>query len=482
MPEKMGNGGHGNEPYNEENGQYIKDGSSGSKVSWLSKKSAPGSAENQISNSEQVKNKPSVSWLTKKPKELPEIVPTDFIGITPLNEHIEQKFEDYKLSDYIKYLLAEEGEFDKELLDQLSEEQVKTLAIAKANSLESPLSEEQIFKQVNDEFKTKIKELDSETEHSLWKFNVPSDVQTIQKGLPLKQQYFLEKLDNLEFGDPQIEEIKKQLEKIDKMLPICDEWVHAKDMALVNNNFSENNASHSASKKLVEKYTSRSNLYSAFAKNHALWCKTYHDAYKNLSAKANEDYNKIDPSDLQAVKNYTSSYHAINEPLRKMTYSGGKMDKSEFTNNVMKMTRAIDVAKTDINMWVQRGVGQLLINDNLTIGYGTDDETLQSLKNVTFKDHGFVSTSAHKGGGFGGNITMNIYMPKGTHALYVDPISHYHGGNEDEMIIQRGYSYKITKVEKKYGHIYLDCEVCLGTDSEKYNVQDLDQLKEKYFN
>jgi hypothetical protein len=76
---------------------------------------------------------------------------------------------------------------------------------------------------------------------------------------------------------------------------------------------------------------------------------------------------------------------------------------------------------------------------------------------------------------------MNIYCPKGTKMLYVDSISNFSGPGENETIIQRGYTYKITKVEKNKGKIWLDCEVVLGSDSTKYKKEKLEQLAEKYF-
>ncbi|GHV56563.1 hypothetical protein AGMMS49579_21280 [Spirochaetia bacterium] len=61
---------------------------------------------------------------------------------------------------------------------------------------------------------------------------------------------------------------------------------------------------------------------------------------------------------------------------------------------------------------------------------------------------------------------MDIYAPKGTQMMYAEPFSAYgrgggsgwdgiskqsHFGRESEMIIQRGASYTITKIEKTNG-------------------------------
>ena len=68
-----------------------------------------------------------------------------------------------------------------------------------------------------------------------------------------------------------------------------------------------------------------------------------------------------------------------------------------------------------------------------------------------------------KGEGFGGDIIWNIYLPKGSKYMYIEPISKYGDGaglnwdgkstqtsfGESEALLQRGTRLKVTKVEKK---------------------------------
>lgn len=58
-------------------------------------------------------------------------------------------------------------------------------------------------------------------------------------------------------------------------------------------------------------------------------------------------------------------------------------------------------------------------------------------------------------------------------------ISHY--PHENELILQRGYTYNITKAEKKNGKLYIDCDVVLDSDEDKYNDEELEQLKQAHF-
>ncbi|MCF0216772.1 MAG: hypothetical protein HUK21_09900 [Fibrobacteraceae bacterium] len=92
----------------------------------------------------------------------------------------------------------------------------------------------------------------------------------------------------------------------------------------------------------------------------------------------------------------------------------------------------------------------------------------------TFQEGGFMSTGSAKGKGFKKKYIMNIFAPKGTQATYCEPFSYYGNGakrawngvsaqssfsQEFETLFQRGTKFKITKVEMKDGHVYLDCEI-----------------------
>ena len=93
-----------------------------------------------------------------------------------------------------------------------------------------------------------------------------------------------------------------------------------------------------------------------------------------------------------------------------------------------------------------------------------------------------MSMGSAKGKGFSGNVLLNIYAPAGTKMMYVEPFSYYgHNsrgnmsklsgkkwngkskqptyGQEFETIMQQGTQFRITKVEKKNGQLYVDIEV-----------------------
>lgn len=251
---------------------------------------------------------------------------------------------------------------------------------------------------------------------------------------------------------------------------------------------STNKTDLSKYKKLVDKYYNENDLYSQKAKDKAKWLKSIEQSKKVFSPYANKvisEWQQKEPHAISMIKDYTGSFSSINSPLREMDYphknsysEQSKEKQKTFIEHVEGMTKVIDSSTYDFNCWVQRGISQLKIGDDMLDYNGNID--LKSLEGKFFQDQGFLSCGSSKGAGFANNnIIMNIYCPKGTKMLYVPSISYY--PKEDETIIQRGYTYKITKVEKSKGQIFLDCEVILGSDSKKHDLNKLKELQKKHF-
>lgn len=69
-----------------------------------------------------------------------------------------------------------------------------------------------------------------------------------------------------------------------------------------------------------------------------------------------------------------------------------------------------------------------------------------------------MATSPFKSGGFGGSgkdhAELFIMVPQGTHAAYIEMESHL--DLEKELLIQRGYSYRIAKAEYRKNSLFND--------------------------
>ena len=236
-------------------------------------------------------------------------------------------------------------------------------------------------------------------------------------------------------------------------------------------------------KELISKYENPNSMYSKKRKDSAIWVKySVEESIKEFADVSRSVLNSVSLKEKKTVIDYTSSYSFINEPLRnKMYYNSGK--KNNFVQSVKNMTNVINKSTYDKDIWLQRGVNTIIDETNgIKIDSNITKGQLDQLIGKSFKDQGFVSCGAAKGTGFTTrDIIMNVYCPRGTKMLYMEEESNYSGTEENEMILQRGYTYKITKAELSNGRIYLDVDVLLGSDEEKYTDEQLEEVKNKYF-
>lgn len=249
----------------------------------------------------------------------------------------------------------------------------------------------------------------------------------------------------------------------------------------------------------ISKFQDQNAPYSKMRKDSAIWITgewSEREGFKGLTSqeisvklfgKRMDDIwkNDLSPSERESLKLYTGSYSKFNEPLRSIKYTGSK--SHDFVSVVNNMTSAIDKCVWNEDIWVQRGVSTGMtfkssvgskVKKSLT---NMTDGELQGLVGTSFKDNGFYSSGAAKGTGFKDQpIILNTYCPKGTKMAYMNTQGQFAYSKENEMILQRGYSYRITKVEKKGYKYYIDCEVILGSDADKPIGDELVEIKNKY--
>lgn len=196
-----------------------------------------------------------------------------------------------------------------------------------------------------------------------------------------------------------------------------------------------------------------------------------------------------------AIYKYTSGSGSFNRPLR--GYDGGwynfkGVGKVDLDNEgsgaaIKHMTDIINKSQYNFDIWLQRGVESdsgaasfLGISEKML--NASEADLQQMLLGKVLKDEAFTSTAAAKGSGFSGRLILNIYAPKGTKMVYAEPFSHYgydkdghmnrtngvnwdgvsksgYLGSEFEVILQRGTSFKITKLEKVGSRLYVDVDV-----------------------
>lgn len=241
---------------------------------------------------------------------------------------------------------------------------------------------------------------------------------------------------------------------------------------------------------ILEKYQDTESMFSKFRKDNAVWLKTdsqgtaLNKAKAMFSPKFYEVWQNSTYKERNAAVDYTGAYSKFNEPLRGIYYSGS-YPHFNFRENVEALTNMINKSSYDKDIWVQRGIGsnvKIFQTANSKIKQSLEDMTeseLQSLVGTTFKENGFFSSGAGKETGFDHkNVILNTYCPRGTNMLYIQPESQY--SSENEMILQRGYEYRITKVEKKGYRYFIDCEVIPNSNKDMPVGEELDKLWKTY--
>lgn len=215
--------------------------------------------------------------------------------------------------------------------------------------------------------------------------------------------------------------------------------------------------------------------YSQARKDAAVWAKNTKDADDVLRAKCGEVWRNATDEEKNAIFGYTSSYHNINEPLRGLTYYGSAADTQLGLDRIPLMESIINKSYYDKDIWLQRGGGMVELKKFglSNYAYATDAE-IMALVGKEGTEGAFTSASVVKGKGFGGNVITNIYAPRGTKMMYAEPYSSFGNGSgrswdgiakqstfgsESEIILQRGTTFRVTKVEKSGNTWYIDVEV-----------------------
>lgn len=215
--------------------------------------------------------------------------------------------------------------------------------------------------------------------------------------------------------------------------------------------------------------------YSQARKDAAVWAKNTKDADDVLRAKCGEVWRNATDEEKNAIFGYTSSYHNINEPLRGLTYYGSAADTQLGLDRIPLMESIINKSYYDKDIWLQRGGGMVELKKFglSNYAYATDAEIV-ALVGKEGTEGAFTSAGVAKGKGFGGNVITNIYAPRGTKMMYAEPYSSFGNGSgrswdgiakqstfgsESEIILQRGTTFRVTKVEKSGNTWYIDVEV-----------------------
>lgn len=237
--------------------------------------------------------------------------------------------------------------------------------------------------------------------------------------------------------------------------------------------------------------------YSQARKDAAMWAKSTKEADALLRDRCGEVWRSSPPIQKNAIYDYTQSYHKFNEPLRGIEYGSekflgvGNVDLDQIgvsysgwkpgamRKEINAMTDIIEKSVYQEDFWLQRGCRFKGMDKFFNVPmdklqYASQAELEALLLGTTPTEYGFCSCGVAKGKGFSGDIILNIYAPSGTQMMYVEPFSAFGNGSgkswdglkpqssfgqESEIILQQGTTFRVTKVEKTPGTIYIDLEI-----------------------
>lgn len=175
------------------------------------------------------------------------------------------------------------------------------------------------------------------------------------------------------------------------------------------------------------------------------------------------------PKERDGFYTYTSGSGGHNRPLagfekpwskpgtgwEQQFYRGPKNVWIDFEGKgeqIRGLTTLIEKSTYPDDVWLQSGQGFASLEGFLGIPYGTvdrmSDAALQQYVGRRNVIHNFISTAVNEGGGSIFNakpMKFNIYAPKGSQMLYASDVGAF-GKVENEMILQRGGTYEITRI------------------------------------
>lgn len=291
-----------------------------------------------------------------------------------------------------------------------------------------------------------------------------------------------------------------------------DEMNKWKDLYLLTDEFDQDGAAYYKIKNDLDKVTAElKNLgkggkitpkvpgaaFTQDRKDAALWAKSVKQADDKIRDVSGNVWQKSSSTERFAIYDYTRGSGKFNRPLAgfekpyaewgtgwepKWNKGVGNVwiDYEGAGDEIRHMTNMISESSYDFDMWLQHGCQPSTIESFLGLAPNTFEnmshDELQQFVGRSNRRHSFMSCGVSKGSGFSSSpVIVNVYAPEGTNMMYAEPFSAFGQGGglnwdgvqkqssfgyEAEMIIQRGASYEITKIEKaSNGMIYIDMDV-----------------------
>lgn len=219
-------------------------------------------------------------------------------------------------------------------------------------------------------------------------------------------------------------------------------------------------------------------------KDAAKWFIHSSDANDYFFDNAVDMWKLASSNEKAAMYQYTAGSSYITEPLRAIKgyyhYYGSRLSEAE--KHIADMTQYIARSTLKDDVWVKRDEISAFVN--YRFGLSDLDAYISDPSKLVGKvgtDDSFMSCGNCRNTNFGSKpVCLNIYCPKGTQMTYAEPFSAFGSSHdngdycpgkkwngtskptttgENEIILQRGTKFRITKAEYTNGKWYIDMEV-----------------------
>lgn len=401
--------------------------------------------------------------------------------------------------------------FDEVKQIKVKEKSAKLVAKA-SDEAENAVKLEKAQKKLKN-LEDEMKDLDNDlakvvnkTYSGIWKDDVTlADYEDKKSKIAAKKKYYEEQIEkykgpayaNIDWAPNEIKKMEDHLKDLKEFETLGKK--HASEIAEKQAAKKQLEKNIAAAQKEVKKYTPTLSQYGQDRLNNAAWPVSRVEADKLLRDSAGKVWRNASKAEKDAIYEYTKSYHKFNEPLRGQHYGTGAfkgVGKTDLNagsmNNGKRLNALTDLLnKADLpqDEWFQRGVNYsgmdkfFNVSSNL-LENGTQLELEEALLGTTPIEHAFTSMGSAKGDGFSESpIIMNIFAPKGTKAMYIEPISAFGSGaklnwdgiskqtsfgGELETLLQQGTRFRITKVERARNRLYIDMEIIDQSQIQKW--------------
>jgi hypothetical protein len=317
-----------------------------------------------------------------------------------------------------------------------------------------------------------LNSIPNKTYTGIWKDPVSlSDYEAKAGSIAAKKQWYYHEIEDLTHKIDDLGEMPQFVNKIKQYEKYIDDLAEFETQGKLYTQYAkEYQKAFNEVKKLTPvSETFGPDAYSMARKNAALWAKNdaeYATVDKYYEKEAKKVHASKTDAEHEGYYHYTWGSGPFNQPLAgfdgswsSSAFKGvGKVDidKNGYGGRIRGLTSLCEKSKYDKDIWAQTAQDEITIESFLGIKPGTlhnmSVEEAQQFIGVENEIPQFISTAVQKGGGSynPGNMTVNIYCPAGSEILYVRKDGYY-GKVEKEMILQRGGTYKITKIYKARG-------------------------------